>query len=132
MTGELLARLVEGARVGSLALTKAEEIHVVSTSSPRAAVAVDGRLVELRSIPWHILPDRIEELPELDPWRRMAHESLVEGLIDGDDQRRLFEVAERREAEHRREAEEIAGRFEISPEALAELREIFGTGGEHA
>jgi hypothetical protein len=89
-------------------------------------VIVDGRPVDLRSIPWHVFPDHVAELPELDPWRRQAHESMVEGLIDGDDQARLFEVADRREAEHRRQAEELAGRFEISPEALAELRQIFG------
>jgi hypothetical protein len=126
VTPELLDRLEAGARAGSLALTRREAVELVSTLSPRAAVVVDGRTVEISSIPWHVLPDHPSHLPELDPWRRQAHESMVEGLIDGEDQRRLFEVAERREAEHRRQAEEIARATAITPEALAELREIFG------
>jgi hypothetical protein len=126
VTPALVARLIEGARAGSLALTRTEAIALVREITPGASVIVDGRPVDLRSIPWHVFPDHVAELPELDPWRRQAHESMVEGLIDGDDQARLFEVADRREAEHRRQAEELAGRFEISPEALAELRQIFG------
>jgi hypothetical protein len=126
MTPHLVARLIEGARAGSLALTRAEAISFLSEITPGAAVIVDERTVVLRSLPLYVLPDHPAELPELDPWRRQAHESMVEGLIDGDDQRRLFEVAERREAEHRRQAEELAQRFTISPAALAELRQIFG------
>lgn len=132
MTPALVARLIEGARAGSLALTRSEATELVSTMHPRAAVIVDGNPVELRSLPWHVFPDHVAELPELDPWRRQAHESMVEGLIDAEDQRRLFEVADQREAEHRRQAEQIAGRFEIAPEALAELRRLFGKGDEHA
>jgi uncharacterized protein involved in exopolysaccharide biosynthesis len=132
VTPALVARLIEGARAGSLALTRTEAVALVREITPGAAVIVDGRPVDLRSIPWHVFPDHVAELPELDPWRRQAHESLVEGLIDAEDQRRLFEVADQREAEHRRQAEQIAGRFEIAPEALAELRRLFGKGDEHA
>lgn len=126
MSPNLVARLIAGARAGSLALTRTEAITVHTEISPGATVIVDERPVDLRSIPWHVLPDHPAELPELDPWRRQAHESMVEGLIDGDDQRRLFEVAERREAEHRREQEWAAQASKISPEVLAELREMFG------
>lgn len=99
MTPALVARLIEGARAGSLALTRTEAIALVREITPGASVIVDGRPVDLRSLPWHVFPDHVAELPELDPWRRQAHESLVEGLIDGEDQRRLFEVADQESPE---------------------------------
>lgn len=97
MTPQLLARLIAGARAGSLTLTRTEATTLLEELTPAAAVIVHGRPVELRKIPWHVLPDTPADLPELDPWRRQVHESLVEGLIDGTDQRRLFRSTSRRE-----------------------------------
>lgn len=125
MTPDLAHRLVLGADAGSLAITRSEAGELL-TMHTRAAVIVNGNPVELHTLPWHILPDTVDDLPELDPWRAQAHESLVKGLIDGADQARLFEVAERREADRLREVEELSRRFTLSAGALAELRDLFG------
>lgn len=102
MRAELLARIVAGAYAGSLILTANEALELARTMTPHAAVIVNGRTVPIALIPWHTIPDTIDQLPELDPWRTQAHESLVEGLIDGTDQLRLFETADPAARELRR------------------------------
>ena len=93
MRPSTIVRLVEGAAVGSLVLTLSEAVELDHELTPRACVviAATGTVVEIRSIPWHVLPDDVDDLPTLDPWPAQLHESLVDGLITPDDVRNLLE-----------------------------------------
>lgn len=95
----LAARVIAQAREGSLVLTLHESRDLLDhlVESPRASVATPLGVVEIRSLPIHVL-DPVDE-PDLDfldvldddvAWMRSHLASYLEGLLDVDDLRRLL------------------------------------------
>lgn len=92
---ELLARIVAGARAGSLVLTHSEYSRLRVNAGPQAAVIVDGTPVLIFALPMHFLPDDLGDLVEIPgrPTSPMHHQLLAsyhDDLLDLDDLARLW------------------------------------------
>jgi hypothetical protein len=89
----LAARVVEGARAGSLILTLDESRDLLDhlADHPHASVATPLGVLEIRELPVHVLADPpLDPCDPVDEWTRQIVASFAEGLIDADDVERLW------------------------------------------
>lgn len=89
----LAARVVEGARAGSLILTIDESRDLLDhlAGSPHASVATPLGVLEIRTLPVHVLePPTLDPCPPDEEWIRQLVASFAEGLLDADDVERLW------------------------------------------
>lgn len=92
----LAARVVEGARAGSLILTIDESRDLLDylAGSPRAAVMTPLGMLEIRELPVTVLDDLpLPAGPPDEEWIRQLVASFAEGLLDADDVERLWRRA---------------------------------------
>ena len=97
----LAARVVDGARAGSLILTLDESRDLLDhlMTSPRASVMTPLGILEIRELPVHVLDDvpldPVDDLGADDEavaaeWKRQLVASFAEGLLDAEDVERLW------------------------------------------